>query len=127
MGSQAHESSQLPVVDFTDENMKPGTDAWLSACHVVRTALEHNGCFAARFDKVEKELRDAVISDLDELFGLPLETKSQKISEKLFHCYFGEGPLFALHESLAIDNPLSADGCRKFTNIMWPEGNDHLR
>lgn len=124
MGSQTQ--SQLPVVDFTDENMQPGSDAWLSACHVVRTALEHHGCFVARFDKLGKELCDTVVSNLEELFGLPLETKAQKTSDKLFHSYLGQVSWLPLYESLGIDDPLSVDGCQKFTSIMWPEGNSHF-
>ncbi|KAJ1404164.1 Oxoglutarate/iron-dependent dioxygenase [Sesbania bispinosa] len=124
MGSQTQ--SQLPVVDFTDENMKPGTDTWLSACHVVRTALEDHGCFVARFDKINKELCDSVISAMEELFSLPMETKVQNTSDKLFHGYLGQVSWLPLYESLGIDDPLTIDGCHKFTHIMWPQGNDRF-
>ena len=124
MGSQTQ--SQLPVIDFTDDNMKPGTDAWLSACHVVRTALEEHGCFVARYNKVSKELCDSVVSVMEELFGLPVETKSQKTSDKLFHGYLGQVSWLPLYESLGIDDPLTMDGCQKFAHIMWPEGNNRF-
>ncbi|KAG4915873.1 hypothetical protein JHK82_053507 [Glycine max] len=121
MGSQTQ--SQLHVVDFTDENMKPGTDAWLSACSVVRTELENNGFFMARYDKVGKELCDSVVFAVEEFFGLPVETKAQKTSDKPFHGYLGQVSWLPLYESVGIDDPLTLQGCQKFAHIMWPEGN----
>ena len=122
MGSQSQ--SQLHVVDFSEENMKPGTDAWLSAKSVVRTALEDHGCFVARYDKIGKELSDFVVLAMEQLFSLPVETKTQKTSDKLFHGYLGQYSGLPLYESTGIDNPLTIQGCQKFANIMWPEGND---
>ncbi|XP_061358517.1 probable 2-oxoglutarate-dependent dioxygenase AOP1, partial [Gastrolobium bilobum] len=124
MGSQT--PSQLPVVDFTDENLKPGSEAWLSACDVVRTALEDHGCFIARYDKVDKDLCSSVVSAMEELFNLPLETKKQETSNKLFHGYYGQIPFLPLYESFGIDDPVTVDGCQKFTQIMWPKGNDRF-
>ncbi|XP_027353330.1 probable 2-oxoglutarate-dependent dioxygenase AOP1 [Abrus precatorius] len=124
MGSETQ--SQLHIVDFTDESMKPGSETWLSACHVLKTALEDNGCFVARYDKVGKELCDSVVFAMENLFGLPVETKAKKTSDKLFHGYLGQVSWLPLYESLGIDNPLSMEGCQNFANIMWPEGNDHF-
>ncbi|CAL0326614.1 unnamed protein product [Lupinus luteus] len=124
MGSQSQ--SPLHVVDFTDENMKPGTDAWFSACHIVRTALEDHGCFIARYNRVGKELCDSVVCAMEQLFALPIETKVQKTSDKLFRGYLGQITWLPLYESLGVDNPLSIDGCQKFAHIMWPQGNDHF-
>ena len=124
MGSQT--PSQLPVLDFTNENLKPGSDAWLSACHVVRTALEDHGCFIAHYDKVDEELRNSVVSAMDEVFALPVETKRQETSDKLFHGYIGQVSFLPLYESLGIDDPLTIDGCQKFTHKMWPQGNDRF-
>ncbi|KAL1368099.1 hypothetical protein HN51_022221 [Arachis hypogaea] len=125
MGSQT-ETHDLPIVDLTDETLKPGTEAWVSACKVVRTALEDHGCFIARYNKIGEELCDSVVSALEQLFGLPLETKKQETSEKLFHNYYGQIPSLPLYESLGIDDPLNIKGCQKFTNIMWPQGNDRF-
>ncbi|RDY09757.1 putative 2-oxoglutarate-dependent dioxygenase AOP1, partial [Mucuna pruriens] len=124
MGSETQ--SQFHVVDFSDQNMKPGTDAWLSACGLVRTALEENGCFMARYDKISQELCDSIIFAMEECFSLPVETKVQKTSHKLFHGYLGQVPGLPLYESLGIDDALTIQGCQKFTNIMWPEGNQQL-
>ncbi|GLT71731.1 hypothetical protein SLA2020_437290 [Shorea laevis] len=52
MGSESHESQalKLPVLDFTKENLKPGTESWLLACKNVRKALEDYGCFIVEYD-----------------------------------------------------------------------------
>ncbi|KAI9121045.1 hypothetical protein K1719_008078 [Acacia pycnantha] len=125
MGSDQTQRHQLAVVDLTDESMKPGSEAWVSACGVVRRALEEDGCFIALYDKVSPVLYDSVLSALDELFDLPVETKKQLTSDKPFHSYFGVSWL-PLYESVAIDNVLSDDGCQKFAHIMWPQGNDRF-
>ncbi|KAK4270675.1 hypothetical protein QN277_019453 [Acacia crassicarpa] len=125
MGSDQTQCHQLAVVDLTDESMKPGSEAWVSACGVVRRALEKDGCFIALYDKVSPVLCDSVLSALDELFDLPVETKKQLTSDKPFHSYFGVSWL-PLYESVAIDNVLSDDGCQKFAHIMWPQGNDRF-
>uniref|UniRef100_F6HX50 Uncharacterized protein n=1 Tax=Vitis vinifera TaxID=29760 RepID=F6HX50_VITVI len=31
---------KIPIVDFSKENLKPGTDSWFPACNNVRHALE---------------------------------------------------------------------------------------
>ncbi|KAL4304917.1 hypothetical protein AHAS_Ahas16G0026200 [Arachis hypogaea] len=121
MGSER--GSPFYVVDLRDENMKAGSEAWRSACRVVRTALEEHGCFVARFDKVSQELCNSVVTCLKELFSLPLETKKQKTNEKPLHGYIGSVPWLPLYESIGIDNPLSMDAVQNFAHFMWPHGN----
>ncbi|KAI9120553.1 hypothetical protein K1719_007586 [Acacia pycnantha] len=126
MGSDQTQRHQLAVVDLTDESMKPGSEAWVSACGVVRRALEEDGCFIALYDKVSPVLCDSVLSALGEVFDLPLETKKQLTSDKPLHYYLG-GSWLSLYESVPICNALSDDGCQKFTHTMWPQGNDRFR
>jgi len=116
----------LPVVDFSDENMKPGTDTWVAACEMVRRGFEDHGCFLAHFDKVGPNLINSVFHAMEQLFGLPLETKRTKTSEKPNHGYTGQVPTSPLFESFAIENPSNIQDCQKFSNIMWPTGNHHL-
>ena len=71
MGSQT--ACKFPVVDFTDEELKPGTAKWGSACQVIRNALEDHGCFYALCDKVPMKLYNSVFTLMEELFDLPLE------------------------------------------------------
>ncbi|CAJ2671587.1 unnamed protein product [Trifolium pratense] len=46
----------LTVIDFSNENLKPGTDKWVSVCQVVRTAFEEHGGFLALYDKINTKL-----------------------------------------------------------------------
>ncbi|KAL1351203.1 hypothetical protein HN51_015144 [Arachis hypogaea] len=121
MGSER--GSPFYVVDLRDENMKAGSEAWRSACRVVRTALEEHGCFVARFDKVSHELCNSVVTSLKQLFSLPLELKKQKTNDKPLHGYIGSVPWLPLYESIGIDNPLSMDAVQNFAHFMWPHGN----
>ncbi|PPS12502.1 hypothetical protein GOBAR_AA08136 [Gossypium barbadense] len=73
MGSET--PIQLPVIDFSNQNLKPGSLEWNSVKTQVRQALEEYGCFEASYDKASSELRKAVFESLKELFELPLETK----------------------------------------------------
>ena len=92
----------------------------------MRSALEDHGCFLALYDKVSPKLRHSVLSLMEELFDLPLETKRQETSDKPFHSYLGQVSKIPLYESMAIDDPLNFKGCEKFTNIIWPQGNHYF-
>ncbi|TKY64524.1 2-oxoglutarate-dependent dioxygenase AOP1 [Spatholobus suberectus] len=117
---------QVPVVDFTQEGLKPGTERWASACQVIRSALEDHGCFYALCDKVPMELYNSVFTLMEELFDLPLETKMQKISDKPYHGYYGQNVRVPLYESLGINDPLTMEGVQEFAKLMWPAGYDHF-
>ncbi|KAL2338109.1 hypothetical protein Fmac_012555 [Flemingia macrophylla] len=122
MGSQT--VSEVPVVDFTQDELKPGSAKWASACQVIRSALEDHGCFYALCDKVPIELHNSVFTLMEQLFDLPLETKMQKISDKPYHGYYGQNAHVPLYESLGINDPLTKEGVQEFTNLMWPAGYD---
>lgn len=126
MGSERECQLPLPVVDFCDENLKPGTDTWVSACDVVRGALEDHGGFLALYNKVDPLLYDSVFSAMEQLFDLPLETKMQHTTDKPIYSYAGQRPDIPLYESMAIANPLNDKDCHKYTNIMWLQGNDQF-
>lgn len=127
MGSQTESQLPLPVIDFTDENLKPGTDTWVLACEAVRSAFEEHGGFLALYDKVDAVLQDTVFSAMKQLLDLPLETKMQRTTDKPIYSYAGLRPDIPLYESMAIDNPVCAKDCQKYTTIMWPQGNDYFR
>nr|KJB70551.1 hypothetical protein B456_011G079100 [Gossypium raimondii] len=124
MGSES--TPTLPILDFSDAELKPGTDSWLVACKKVTHALEQYGCFIIEYDKFPLQLHNQVFSLLEELFLLPTETKMKNRYEKPLNGYVGQIPKLPLHESLGIDNATSVEGTRFFTNLMWPQGNDRF-
>ncbi|KAF3450812.1 hypothetical protein FNV43_RR06901 [Rhamnella rubrinervis] len=127
MGAQT--PPKLPVIDFSKEDLKPGTSSWFSISNDVRHALEQYGCFVAQFDKVSLQLHNSMFSELKELFDLPTETKVKNISDKPYFGYAGHSttPYVApLHESMGIENSTTLEAVQGFTNLMWPAGNDHF-
>lgn len=117
----------IPVIDFINENLKPGSDSWVLACKQVRYGLEEYGCFEVNYHKVPIQLHNSVFLAAKELFDLPIETKKQKTSDRPGSNYVGQNPYLPLYESLGFDNPASFDAAESFTRIMWPQGNDHFR
>ena len=114
----------LIVVDFTKEEMRPGSKTWSSACNQIRSGLENHGCFIAIYDQISPELRQAIFRAADELFDLPTEIKVQNINEKPYHGYVGQMPIVPLHEGLGIDYATTLDGVQTFATLMWPNGNN---
>lgn len=126
MGSELQ--PKLPVLDFScSENLKPGTSSWLSACKQVRRALEDCGCFVVVYEKVSPELLKQVFGALEELFNLPTETKMKNRYENRLNGYVGKIEKLPLHESMGIQNATTLEGTQSFSNLLWPDGNDHFR
>ncbi|XVF86546.1 hypothetical protein PTKIN_Ptkin18bG0050400 [Pterospermum kingtungense] len=124
MGSES--SPNVLILDFSDEELKPGTDSWSLTCRKVRQALEEYGFFIIEYDKFPLELHNQVFSGLEELFDLPTETKMKNRYEKPLNGYVGQIPKLPLHESMGIDNATSIEETQFFTNLMWPQGNDRF-
>ncbi|MCE0481655.1 hypothetical protein HAX54_039546 [Datura stramonium] len=120
MGS---ENVKLPKIDFSDEDLKPGTLVWNQVKSQVNKALIEYGCFEASFDKISVHLRQSIFESLQELFDLPLQTKLKNISKKPFHGYVGQYPAVPLYESMGIDDANILEKAEKFTQILWPQGN----
>ncbi|KAK8684759.1 hypothetical protein V6N13_040775 [Hibiscus sabdariffa] len=114
----------VPVIDFSTQDLKPGSPEWDSVKFRVREALEEYGCFEASFDEV-KVLRGAIFGALEELFDLPLPTKQLCVSDKPFRGYFGS-PM-GLLESMSVDDAHVAENIEQnLTNILWPQGNVNI-
>ncbi|KAL2326023.1 hypothetical protein Fmac_025081 [Flemingia macrophylla] len=125
MGSE--EKPMLPVIDFCMEDLKPGTDSWLSKCRSVRQAFEEHGCFVAVYDKASVDLQNGVFGSMKELFDLPSETKRRNIYEGMpLKSYVGQIPKIPLHQSMGIDEGTTAEGIQNFAQKMWPTGNDQF-
>ncbi|XP_059638889.1 probable 2-oxoglutarate-dependent dioxygenase AOP1.2 [Cornus florida] len=123
MGSLTQQP-KLPVIHFCEENLKPGTNSWLSTRNKTVQALEEYGCFVAVYDGVSLELHNAIFRASKALYDLDAETKAQISSDTPSHGYVGQEPLVPLYESLGIENAKTLQGVQKFTNLMWPSGND---
>ncbi|KAJ6427273.1 hypothetical protein OIU84_022798 [Salix udensis] len=118
---------ELPVIDFSKENLKPGTSSWLSTCKDVMCALEEYGCFVAVYDKVPLKLHNDLVTTLKDLFDLPLETKRKNVSDLPYYGYVGNQPFIpSLYEGMGIDNAITLEGAEDFADTMWPGGNDHF-
>ncbi|KAJ6711758.1 2-OXOGLUTARATE-DEPENDENT DIOXYGENASE AOP3-LIKE [Salix purpurea] len=118
---------ELPVIDFSKENLKPGKSSWLSTCKDVMCALEEYGCFVAVYDKVPLKLHNDLVSTLKDLFDLPLETKRKNVSDLPYYGYVGNQPFIpSLYEGMGIDNAITLEGAEDFADTMWPGGNDHF-
>lgn len=124
MGSQ--NVHKIPTLDLTKEDLKSGTSSWTSACNDVRCALEEYGCFVVVYQKVSPEIHKEVFGGLEGLFEIPLEIKMKNTSEKPYHGYIGQYPSLPNFEALGMDNPTLIEGCKSFTNRMWPNGNNHF-
>ncbi|KAE8680886.1 gibberellin 20 oxidase 1 [Hibiscus syriacus] len=113
--------AKLPVIDFSNQNLKPGSPEWDSVKHQVREALKEYGCFEASLDQL-LELRDAVFAAMEEAFDLPSETKKLYVSDKHFRGYF-DYPSGSL-ESMTIDEARVAENIeQRLTTTLWPQGN----
>lgn len=119
-------TSKIPIIDFSREDLKPGSNLWLSTCQDVCNALAECGCFVAVYDKVPAELDNAIFDASTQLFGLPTEIKRKNLNSKPFHGYVGEMAAVPLHEGLGIDYVTDMEEAQNFTNLMWPDGNDHF-
>ncbi|KAK3020545.1 hypothetical protein RJ639_047457 [Escallonia herrerae] len=84
--------SKLPIIDLSQEKLKPGTGSWLSAANDVRKALEEYGCFVALYNEVSLETHDAMFSLAKDLYDLPMESKMRLI-KFLYNCLPSETAL----------------------------------
>ncbi|KAF9603435.1 hypothetical protein IFM89_036136 [Coptis chinensis] len=113
-------SEKLPVIDFSGlDCTRSGTTSWCSVRTKVRQALGAYGCFEAIFDEIK--FHGEMLSALEELFGLPSETKAKYTAKNHFEG-FGSNP-HMLYESMGIDDVLVRERLQRVTDILWPEGN----
>lgn len=112
---------KIPVIDLSQEELKPGTSSWLSVRQNVCNALEECGGFVAVYNKVSLDLHNQLLEASKQLFDLPTETK---MKDPTATEYVGHKPNFPLYERLGIVNATTLEETQKFTNLMWPSGND---
>ncbi|PON89436.1 Oxoglutarate/iron-dependent dioxygenase [Trema orientale] len=126
MGSQTEH--KIPVINFSEENLKPGSDSWVLASKQIRYGLEEYGCFEIVYDNFPLQLHQSIFDAAKEVLDLPKETKMQKTSDRPGALsYVAPNPAVPLYENIAIYNPSTLEGAESFTNIMWPQGNRNFR
>ncbi|KAL8544482.1 hypothetical protein ACS0TY_004879 [Phlomoides rotata] len=112
---------KLPLIDFSD--LKQETPTWESVKTQVLEALQEYGCFVAKVDEIPLYHRKSVFDAMQQLFDLPLHTKTRNTSDTPYHGYIGQSPFVPLYESLGIPDSSSPGKIDAFTNLMWPQGN----
>ncbi|OWM82292.1 hypothetical protein CDL15_Pgr001866 [Punica granatum] len=63
-----------------------------------------------------------MLGSLQELFDLPLETKTRNVAKKLFHGYVGQHPHIPLYESMGIDDADVQEKVDELVSSLWPQG-----
>ncbi|KAL1209326.1 putative 2-oxoglutarate-dependent dioxygenase AOP1.2 [Cardamine amara subsp. amara] len=111
------ESFQLPLIDLSDQTLKPGSSKWDEVKTHVRKALEDYGCFEASYDNVSTELKKSVFEAMEELFELPIQTKQRNVSSKPYHGYLCHN----LYQSLGIDDATVLEKVNDFTQQLWAD------
>ncbi|KAK6148928.1 hypothetical protein DH2020_016453 [Rehmannia glutinosa] len=119
MDSQAQ--SKLPVIEFNEKNMNPGTNSWKSTSDSVRQALESYGCFVVAYH-ISLDLYEKTFGLTEELFRLPMETKRRHTSEVAGFGYGGNYAVMPLFEYFGIEDDGTFEATEKFTSLMWPDG-----
>ncbi|XP_050383498.1 probable 2-oxoglutarate-dependent dioxygenase AOP1 [Argentina anserina] len=124
MGRMSNTEAKIPVIDFSGDDLKPGTNSWLQACNRVCNALEDYGCFVATLSGADcLELHNTIFGSLDDLFDFPKENKLKNTYKKPFRGYHSPNPV---HEGLGIDDPTDPEATHQFTKLFWPHGNHHF-
>ncbi|KAL8544460.1 hypothetical protein ACS0TY_004857 [Phlomoides rotata] len=116
-----HTMKLLPLIDFSD--LKQETPTWESVKTQVREALQEYGCFEAKFDEIPLHLRKSFFDAMQQLFDLPLHTKTRNTSDNPYLGHIGHSSWLPLYESLGIQDSSSPGKIDAFTNLMWPQGN----
>ncbi|OMO66850.1 Oxoglutarate/iron-dependent dioxygenase [Corchorus olitorius] len=115
---------KIPVIDFSNQDLKPGTPEWDLVKLQVRQAIHEYGCFEASFGKI-LEVRKPLFGAMEELFDLPLQTKQLRVSDRSFRGY-QRTELFNI-ESILIDDANVAENIeQRLTKILWPQGNSNF-
>ncbi|XP_027117504.2 probable 2-oxoglutarate-dependent dioxygenase AOP1 [Coffea arabica] len=109
--------SNLPLIDFSNGNLRPGTNIWISTSKQVKNALENHGIFLATYDKISSEIKNSFHLALEEYHDLPKEQKGQFTPDKPYLGYLADQ--HATCELTAIGDPTSMEAIEGFTNLFF--------
>ncbi|XP_059277680.1 probable 2-oxoglutarate-dependent dioxygenase AOP1 [Lycium ferocissimum] len=116
-------ASKIPTIDFCKPDLKPGTAQWDSTKAQVFQALKEYGCFEAIYDKIPKEIGEAMFDTLKEIF--PLECKLREYLDKPFARYQDLLPHTPFNDIRRTADLLLPESVETFVNTFWPDGNPH--
>lgn len=123
MGSEVEH--KIPIIHFSEESLNPGSESWILASKQVRHGFEEYGCVEIVSEKFPLELHDSFFGAAKDLLDLPDETKMRKTGDRPASIgYVPQRPTAPLYESIGIDSPHTIEQVERFTNVMWPQGND---
>ncbi|WCJ40740.1 2-oxoglutarate (2OG) and Fe(II)-dependent oxygenase superfamily protein [Euphorbia peplus] len=127
MGSE-REVPRIPVVELSGENLKAGSDSWNSARKEVTKALEQHGCFELIYSKHSIENHNTILEAMEELFNVPDEIKKKNFNQDYSrsHGFNSKTSYFPISEFARIVNATNKQECQNFTNLLWPNGNQHF-
>ncbi|OMP00170.1 Oxoglutarate/iron-dependent dioxygenase [Corchorus olitorius] len=115
---------KIPVIDFSNQDLKPGTPEWDLVKVQVQQAIHEYGCFEASFGRI-LEVRKPLFGAMEELFDLPFQTKQLYVSDRLFRGYTRVS--LRLQESIQIDDANVAENIeQRLTKVLWPQGNSNF-
>ncbi|OMP00229.1 Isopenicillin N synthase [Corchorus olitorius] len=115
---------KIPVIDFSNQDLKPGTPEWDMVKLQVWQAIHEYGCFEASFGKI-LEVWKPLFGAMEELFDLPFQTKQLCDSDVPFRGYKRVERLN--NESILIDDANVAESIeQRLTKILWPQGNSNF-
>ena len=123
----SYEEPKIPIFEFTEASLTPGSSSWKSTSNSVRRALETYGCLVVSNEKTrpdQQHLHESLFSALDEAFSLPDETKRKYTSELAGFGYDGRYPKIPYLEYFGIEDEGNFQRVKNFTSLMWPHGND---
>ncbi|KAK8664052.1 hypothetical protein V6N13_083855 [Hibiscus sabdariffa] len=113
--------ANLPVIDFSNPNLKPGSPEWDSVKHQVREAMVEYNSFLASVDQI-MELKNAISEALEQTFDLPVETKKLYVPDKHFYGY--DVSSSGLFERIMHDEAQIAENIeQRLATAYWPQGN----
>ncbi|XP_027165990.1 probable 2-oxoglutarate-dependent dioxygenase AOP1 [Coffea eugenioides] len=115
--------SNPPLIDFSSENLKPGTSIWISTSKQVKCSLENHGIFLVTHDKISSEVKNCFYQAVKEFYGLPTEKKCQFTSDKPYSGYLGKAAdEFPSFETTCIEDPASEEAFDGFINLFCSSG-----
>ncbi|KAL7099785.1 hypothetical protein ACP275_09G107500 [Erythranthe tilingii] len=120
------ENPTLPIIDFSEKNLEPGSPSWFTTAEKVVHALEDYGCFIATYSKFSPEMHQSIFRVSEQLFDLPTDVKILNTSQTPSHGYVGQEPIIPLYEGLGVENATTHTGVETFTSLLWPSGNHHF-